>query len=76
MQGEHSGRRYTPKNRRLVREPERRLITGVPKSTAYLLIKQSRFPKQCNLTDQTVAWVEDELYEYNKQRIADRDRQQ
>ena len=73
MQGEHSGQR---KNRRLVREPERKTITGVPKSTTYVLMSEGRFPKPVKLTNQTIAWVEDELYEYNAQRIAERDQQQ
>jgi prophage regulatory protein len=58
---------------RLVRETERRWITGVPTSTCYLLMKQGRFPLPVKLYGtRAVAWVYDELVEWNQSRIDER----
>ena len=59
---------------RLVRNPERRAITGVPDSTCYLLMDQGRYPKPVKLYGaRAVAWVYDELIEWNQARAAERE---
>jgi prophage regulatory protein len=56
---------------RLVREKERRAITGVPTSTAYALIAKGLYPTPVRIGERSVAWVEDELLAWNEQRIAE-----
>jgi prophage regulatory protein len=58
---------------RLVRDPERKRLTGVPTSTCYLLMKQGKFPKPVKLYgNRAVAWVESELIAWNEARLAER----
>lgn len=57
-------------SRRLVRNAERERITGVPTSTWYALQAQGRAPKPVKLSERAVAWIEDELFDFNEQRIA------
>jgi len=56
---------------RLIREKERKHLTGVPVSTCYLLMSRGEFPKPVKLTGRAVAWVEDELLAWNAQRITE-----
>lgn len=46
---------------RLIRERDRRIKTGVPRSTWYALMAQGIAPKPVNLGPHSVAWIEDEL---------------
>ena len=55
---------------RLVREPERKQITGVPTSTWYDLIEQGLAPRPVKLSRHAVAWPHTELATLNAARIA------
>ena len=69
MQGEDG----TKKGRRLVREKERKLITSVPRSSCYEMIRDGTFPKPVSISKQCRAWVESELFAWNEKRVAERD---
>lgn len=55
---------------RLIREPEREKITGVPRSTWYLRMKQGTAPKPVPIGEQSVAWVEQELFDWVAEQIS------
>lgn len=57
---------------RLVRESERARITGVPRSTWYLRMKQGTAPKPVPIGESAVAWVEQELLDWVDAQIAKR----
>ncbi len=46
---------------RLIRERDRRVMTGVPRSTWYALMAEGAAPKPVQLGLRSVAWIEDEL---------------
>ena len=46
---------------RLLRERDRRIKTGVPRSTWYVLMAKGLAPQPVKLGERSVAWVEDEL---------------
>jgi len=54
---------------RLVREKERKAITGVPTSTCYDLINKDLYPRPVKIGVRAVAWVYEELIEWNRQRV-------
>jgi prophage regulatory protein len=58
---------------RIVRESERRAITGVPTSTWYMLMSEGRAPKSVSLGEHSRGWVLSELQEWVEARIAERD---
>ena len=47
---------HSPARERLVREPERRLITGLSRTRWYLLEEEGRAPKRLYIDVRTVAW--------------------
>lgn len=44
-------------------------ITGLPKSTIYLKIKNKQFPNQVQIGSRSVAWVEEEVNQWIKDNI-------
>ena len=46
---------------RLIREKDRRTMTGVPRSTWYALMAKGLAPPPVKLSERSVAWIEDEL---------------
>lgn len=46
---------------RFLRERDRRLTTGVPRSTWYALMAQGSAPKPVKLGPRSVAWIEEEV---------------
>lgn len=44
-------------------------VTGLPKSTIYLKIKNNQFPSQVQIGARSVAWVENEVQEWIKDNI-------
>ena len=46
---------------RFIRERDRRLKTGIPRSTWYALMAKGLAPQPIKLSQRSVAWVEDEL---------------
>jgi len=61
--------------RRIVREPERLVITGISKTRWWMLEQEGRTPNKIKIGPRAIGWVEDELYEFNEQLIAERDKQ-
>lgn len=55
---------------RLLRLPEVEAITGVKKSTIYLLMRQGKFPGCVRLTDRMTAWPETAVLQWVQDRIA------
>ncbi|HBN8545278.1 helix-turn-helix transcriptional regulator [Stutzerimonas stutzeri] len=47
--------------------------TGIARSTIYKLIGEGEFPKPVPLVGRTVGWVESEVQEWIRGRIAQRD---
>jgi prophage regulatory protein len=58
---------------RIVRESERREITGVATSTWYMLMSEGRAPKSVPLGEHSRGWVLSELQDWVEARIAERD---
>lgn len=52
---------------RLVREQERKQITSISRSQAYVLEKEGRFPKRIPIGRRAVAWCYSELVLWVKQ---------
>lgn len=46
---------------RIVREPERRSITGVSSTTAWRMERKGQFPRRVKVTDRRVGWHLSEL---------------
>lgn len=57
---------------RFVREKEREQITGVPKSTWYLRMKQGTAPKPHAIGPNSVAWLESDLQGWIREQIEPR----
>lgn len=49
---------------RLLRISDVMKLTGLPKSTIYLKIKNKEFPNQVSIGSRSVAWVEKEINEW------------
>jgi len=62
------GRDTPKKNYRLLRITDVINLTGLPKSTIYLKIKNNEFPNQVSIGSRSVAWVENEVNEWIKNR--------
>ena len=60
------------RRRRIVRERERRDITGIGPTTAWRLEALGQFPRRVRLTSKSVGWYEDELLEWVESRGASR----
>ena len=48
-------------------------LTGVPRSTLYLYIKNNQFPKPIKLGVQSVGWIQAEVEQWLRQRMELRD---
>jgi prophage regulatory protein len=55
--------------RKLSRLPKVQEITGKSRTSIYAEMAAGKFPKNVPIGDRQVAWIEDEVYEYNEQRI-------
>jgi prophage regulatory protein len=53
---------------KIYRQPEVTKLTGIPRSSLHLLIKQGRFPKPIKLGVRSVGWIEQELDAWLKER--------
>ena len=58
---------------RLLRLPDVLARVGLRRSRLYDLIAAGRFPKPVKLSERAVAWRDDEIDEWVRQRIAERD---
>ncbi|EJE1164914.1 DNA-binding protein [Cronobacter sakazakii] len=56
-------------NNRLLRITDVINLTGLPKSTIYLKVKNNQFPSQVKIGTRSVAWVENEIQEWIKNNI-------
>ncbi|KLV60125.1 helix-turn-helix transcriptional regulator [Citrobacter sp. MGH104] len=66
------GRDTPKKNYRLLRITDVINLTGLPKSTIYLKIKNNEFPNQVSIGSRSVAWVENEVNEWIEKNIKNR----
>jgi prophage regulatory protein len=57
---------------RLLRISDVMNLTGLPKSTIYLKIKNNEFPNQVLIGSRSVAWVEKEINEWISKSIQSR----
>lgn len=48
-------------------------LTGMPRSTIYYHAKRGDFPKPCRISAGRSAWLESEIVEWQRQRVAERD---
>jgi prophage regulatory protein len=60
--------------RRILRRREVESVTGKPRSSIYADIAAGTFPKPIPLGEKAVGWLEDEIVQWQKARIAERDR--
>jgi len=49
---------------RIIREPERKITTGISKSTWWRLEQCGKAPKRIHLSPNTVGWLESEINEW------------
>lgn len=56
-------------NLRLLRISDVMNLTGLPKSTIYLKIKNKQFPSQLQIGTRSVAWLEGEIQDWILQNI-------
>lgn len=59
---------------RLIREHDRRIKTGVPRSPWYALMAEGIAPKPVKLGARSVAWIEDELEAWMRELETKRER--
>ena len=59
-------------NLRLLRISDVMNLTGLPKSTIYLKIKNKQFPSQLQIGTRSVAWLEGEIKDWILQNINQR----
>ncbi|MCU3015319.1 AlpA family transcriptional regulator [Enterobacter hormaechei subsp. oharae] len=57
---------------RLLRMSDVISLTGLPKSTIYLKIKNKEFPNQVPIGTRSVAWVEEEINDWIEKNIQNR----
>lgn len=57
---------------RLLRMPDVINITGLPRSTIYLKVKNKEFPSQVQISSRSVAWIESEVHEWISENIKKR----
>jgi prophage regulatory protein len=58
---------------KLYRLPEVMKFTGWSRPKIYAEMHEGRFPRQVRVSPMTVAWLEDELVQWQAERIAQRD---
>lgn len=55
---------------RMLRLPEVKALTGLSRTTIYELIARCQFPSPVKLGCRSVAWLEEEVLEWRRERIA------
>jgi predicted DNA-binding transcriptional regulator AlpA len=63
-----------PQSQRIVRERERRKITGVSTSSWYAMMKRGEAPRPVPISQGTVGWLHSELMAFIDRRVAARER--
>lgn len=56
----------------LLRLPEVKERTGLSRSVIYEYIQKGRFPKPVNITPRSVAWVDEEIDAWIRERVEER----
>ena len=54
----------------ILRLPQVKQITGLSRSTIYLLISKGTFPKQIKLSERAVGWLENDINKWIEKQIA------
>ncbi len=54
---------------KLIREPDCRALTGIPRSTRYALMAKGQFPRPIKIGQKAVAWVESDVLDWIHNRI-------
>jgi prophage regulatory protein len=62
-----------PQQERVIRERERREITGIPTSTWYVMQDEGRAPRPVPISERGRGWLLSEINDFLQQRIAARD---
>jgi prophage regulatory protein len=57
-------------NNSIMRLPQVKLKTGLSRSAIYQRISDNKFPRQVNLGGRAVGWLESEVQNWIKQRLA------
>ncbi len=57
-------------DKKILRLPAVKTLTGLSRSTIYLRIHEENFPKQINLGPRAVGWVESEVIQWLEDRIS------
>jgi len=57
----------------VLRFPAVKAMTGLPRSTLYLYMKENRFPKPVKLGARSVAWIQAEVENWLQERKSLRD---
>ena len=60
---------------RVLKVPQVLEQTGLGRSSLFQAVQEGRFPKQVKIGPRSVGWVEDEVQEWIKERVAERDRE-
>jgi prophage regulatory protein len=58
----------------ILRRPEVERRTGLKRSAIYDLMSEAKFPKALTLSGRAVGWLESEIFEWQRARIAERDK--
>lgn len=62
-----------PTLKRFLRRKQVRDVTGLPDSSIYALVAQGKFPKPFPLSQNRVAWLEDEIAAWQADRLRQRE---
>jgi prophage regulatory protein len=62
-----------PALRRFLRLQQVREVTGLPESSVYALMATGKFPKAFKLSANRVAWLEDDVAQWQAERLAGRE---
>ena len=57
-------------NVKIIRRPEVESITGLSRSSIYAKMENGTFPKGIKLSERSVGWLEHEVQEWLKNRVA------
>ena len=68
----HESKTVIPRDR-LLRLPDVEALSGLKKSTIYLLMKRGEFPRSVQVTPRCVAWPESRVLAFVQARIASSD---
>jgi prophage regulatory protein len=58
---------------KILRRPELERVTGLPRSTIYEKISRGEFPKPIPLSGRSVGWLEGEVLDWQRARVAERE---